>query len=336
MSRAAYRIADMHQANALAHTHAHSTAPLLLSLLSPILGELGAGQRGRALLKRLGVRRLAQRLLRTAVVEPQRDRADDVTVLIGIRNRTDHRLSLALRSIREQQYREAAVQAVVIDYGSEPIAAERAAAVCREFGASLVRVETTDVWSRSRCLNIGIRRATSKFLLTSDVDIIFSPSYITEAVQRLRESPLSIVCARMLDLPEPTSDVLRGASESAAGLRMHDLKPTSTPRLNWAYHPSIAMTYTAFYQFIRGYDEFYELWGSEDDDLFRRLTKLGLEANVIDSDDAFYLHQWHPKYENIPEDGREQSVKRNAERWRRMQSIVRNDASWGGGDALSL
>jgi glycosyltransferase involved in cell wall biosynthesis len=313
--------------------HEHANPPQMLSLLSPILGELGSRQRGRTLLKRLGVRSLARRFLRSAVVDRQREWADDVTVLIGIRNRSDHRLRLALRSIREQQYPSALVRALVVDYGSEPEAAQYTADVCREYNASLVRVDTTDVWSRARCLNIGIRRTRTKYLLTSDVDIIFSPSYVAEAVQALRGSPLSVVCSRMLDLPEHTAEALRLASLSEPSLRFHELKQSSSARHSWASHPSIAMTYTSFYHYIRGYDEFYELWGSEDDDLFSRLTKLGLERIVLTSDEAFYLHQWHAKYESIPAEGREQVVKRNAERWRRMQTIVRNDASWGGGES---
>lgn len=307
--------------------------PQMLRLLSSILDNVGSRPRGRSLLKRLGVRSLVKWFLRSAVVDRQREWPDDATVLIGIRNRTDHRLGLALRSIREQQYPSALVRAVVVDYGSEPAAAEHTAAVCHEYDASLVRVETTGVWSRARCLNIGIRRIGTKFLLTSDVDIVFSPSYVAEAVQALRESPLSVVCSSMLDLPEHTGDALRMASASKSSLRLDELKQSSLSRYNWGFHPSIAMTYTAFYRYIRGYDEFYELWGSEDDDLFGRLIKLGLERRVLTSHDAFYLHQWHPKYENIPAEGRAHVVARNAERRRRTQTIVRNDASWGAGEA---
>ncbi len=309
---------------------AHANPPRSISALSSILGVLGSKRRGRTLLNRLGVKRLARRWLRAAVVERQRQRPDDVTVLIGIRNRTDHRLGLALRGIREQQYPAELVHAIVVDYGSESSAVERSAEICREYGATHVRVETAGVWSRSRCLNVGIRRTTTKFVLTSDVDILFAPAYIAEAVQALRDSPLSVVCSRMLDLPEPTADKLRRTGESGAPLRLHEWKGLTSPRYEWAFHPSIAMTYTTFHHFIRGYDEFYELWGAEDSDLFSRLTNLGLEQRILTSDEAFYLHQWHPKYENVPVEGRQEAMQRNEERWRRVQSIVRNDASWGG------
>jgi GT2 family glycosyltransferase len=310
---------------------AHAHPPPAVTLLCAVHRLLGRRRRGRALLEALRLRRLARYWLRAAVVAPQRRRPDDVTVLIGVRDRTDHRLGLALRSIREQEYPAALLHALVVDYGSEPAAAGRTAEVCRDYQATYVRVETAGVWSRSRCLNVGVRRAATKFLLTSDVDILFAPAYVAEAVRALRESPLSVVCSRMLDLPEDTADELRRTGECGAPLRLHEWKRASTPRYGWRSHPSIAMTYTAFHQAIRGYDEFYELWGAEDVDLLRRLTKLGLERRALTSEAAFYLHQWHPKYENLPVEGRERAVRRNEERWRRLQTIVRNDASWGAG-----
>lgn len=76
------------------------------------------------------------------------------------------------------------------------------------------------------------------------------------------------------------------------------------------------MLHTALLHLIRGYDESYELWGGEDDDLFRRLVTLGLERRDLTSDEAFYLHQWHPEYEGIPAEGREQARQHSDDRWR--------------------
>lgn len=49
------------------------------------------------------------------------------------------------------------------------------------------------------------------------------------------------------------------------------------------------------------------------------------------TDQAFYLQQWHPRYENIPLNGRDRVVERNAARWRCVQAIARNGARWDGG-----
>ena len=52
------------------------------------------------------------------------------------------------------------------------------------------------------------------------------------------------------------------------------------------------MGYTTFFKAIRGFDEYYEEWGGEDDDLMRRFEYLGLTTQTP-PDQSFYLHQWH-------------------------------------------
>jgi hypothetical protein len=93
------------------------------------------------------------------------------------------------------------------------------------------------------------------------------------------------------------------------------------------------MTYTVFYKVVRGYDEYYQEWGSEDDDLMRRFMYLGLEPKVLDSGSC-YLHQWHPKYEGVPDGGDSACIQRNLAHLRRTHSIVRNGRDWGIADAV--
>lgn len=296
--------------------------PPALALLSTVNGALGRFGVGRSLLRELGVRRWARRWLRSVVAE-EGEGADDVTVLIGIRNRTDYRLRNALRSIRDQELPGSRVEAMVVDYGSAPSHAARTREACEEFGGRYVRVEGGPVWSRARCLNEGIRRATTTFLMTSDADILLSPGYLAEAIRLLRQRPLSVVCAPMLDLPPSSVEATRRAARLAGPLPLEAWRPSTRPRLDWDFHPSIAVTRTSFHRLVRGYDEAYEVWGDEDVDLMQRLRKLGLEP-VVPDDDVFYLHQWHPKHENVPEHAVEAAIARNRRVLESRHSIVRN------------
>jgi hypothetical protein len=79
---------------------------------------------------------------------------------------------------------------------------------------------------------------------------------------------------------------------------------------------------------VRGYDEYYQEWGSEDDDLMRRFKYLGLESRVLDSG-SFYLHQWHPKYEGLPDGRNTAQIERNRLYFEKNHSILRNDRDWG-------
>jgi predicted glycosyltransferase involved in capsule biosynthesis len=312
---------------ALSTTGGTRTPPTLW-LLSRLHGTLAGSRPGMALRRRLPLRALGRLWLRRAVVEALRDQPDDVTVVIGVRNRTDYRLGNALRSIRDQSHPSPLIRILVVDYGSEPRAAALVANVCREHGAQYVHVEEAGVWSRSRCLNVGIRRVETTFVLTSDVDILLSKDYLTQGIRALRKRPLSVVGSAMLDLPEEFTEVLRSAACDSGPLCLQEWKRRSAPRLDLAFHPSVTLTFTAFHHLIRGYDEHYELWGGEDVDLLRRLTRVGLQRELVDPS-AFYLHQWHPKYENIPEEGRLEMIRRNHEYLNSHYSIVRNDAGWG-------
>jgi len=309
---------------------AASNEHLGLEFLSHVLGRLGRSRHARRFLRTLRwrLRWLKCAWLRRAVLRHELVRPDDVTVLIGIRNRADHRIANALRSIREQKYPAHLIQIAVIDYGSEPTSAQLTKDVCQRHGAEYVRIDDAPIWSRSRCLNVGIRRATTKFLMTSDADVVLSPRYLSGALHVLTTSHLSVICSPMLDLPEDSTATFRRMAETGEDLQAETWKQSCSPRLGWDFHPSVAVSYTAFFQLIRGYDEYYELWGSEDDDLLRRLQYLGLQVQTLDAE-SFYLHQWHPKFEGVPGGKHAKQIQQNRLHLEISHSILRNDRSWG-------
>lgn len=302
--------------------------PLALRLLSGLHARLGGRSGGRHLLRGLRVRSLARVWLRETVLPEASGGRDDVTVLIGIRNRADHRLANALKSLRAQTHPADRTRTLVVDYGSEPDAARAAAKLCRRYGAERIRVDGTGVWSRGRCLNVGIRRVRTTFLMTSDADIVLSPRYLADAVRALRRRPLSVVCSPMFDLPADSVGSAQRAARPGEPLPLEAWKARSSPRFAWDFHPSIGVAYTAFYRLIRGYDEFYEVWGEEDDDLMQRLEKLGLTPRRLDTD-SFYLHQWHPKYEGVPGGEKADQIGRNVRHLGKTHSILRNGPDWG-------
>ena len=302
-------------------------APRLLASLSAAYEALGRWRVTRVI-GVLFLRSLARLWLERAVVEGEISRADDITVVIGTRNRADYRLENALRSIRSQTYPADLIRVVVVDYGSDPDCAARAAGLCRKYGAKYVRVDGVQIWSRSRCLNIGIRQADTKFLLSSDADIVFPPDYLSSCVEMLRAAPTSIVGSVMLDLPEHAAAVLEDSARTGDELQFDSWKQWCRPRHDHAIHPSICATYTAFFQVIRGYDEFYEVWGNEDEDLYRRFRYLGLKPRPL-GHGSFYMHQWHPESARGRDGKNADRVRRNQLYVARARSLLRNDVNWG-------
>jgi glycosyltransferase involved in cell wall biosynthesis len=254
-----------------------------------------------------------------------RDSTDrhDVTVLIGARNRSDHRLRNALMSIRAQDYPSHLVHIMLVDYGSDRESVPHMRALCAEFKAHYRRVEHLGVWNKAHCLNVGIREAQSTYILSTDVDIVFSESYVSEAVGELRRDPLQVIYSQSLDLPEATAKSHLSINPS----EINQLRHLATPRFA---HPSagINLARRSFYQMLNGYDEAFTVYGGEDDDLSRRFEYLGLVSGCV-APRAFYLHQWHPKHEGLEAQELTEHLTKNAEYLKRHHSIRRNPTGWG-------
>ncbi len=302
----------------------------MLTYLSRTHGALGAIRGVRRMLPAPLLQHLGRTWVQRSLLPRELSRTDDITVVIGVRDRADYRLVNALRSIRSQTYPADLVRIVLVDYGSAPVNAHLVRNLCDEHRADYERVDAAPVWSRSRCLNIGIRLADTKFVMTSDVDVVLSTRYLSDAVELLTTSPLSVVCSAMLDLPEESAEALERSARNGDDLQLETWKGWCRPRYDWQAHPSICIAYTALYQAVRGFDEYYEGWGYEDADLMRRLVYLGLVSETLSSG-SFYMHQWHAAAERGRYGANAKQTERNSAHFARSHSILRNDHGWGVG-----
>lgn len=268
-----------------------------------------------------------RRILLAEEVKRTKHTPDSITIVIGIRNRNDHRLRNALWSIANQNHPKQLTKIIVVDYGSNEEQLTAAIDLCNKFNAEIIFL-TASTWNKSKCLNYAIKRANTKFILSTDADVILPLNYISEMIASLKAHPLSAIYSRMMDLPDSKTDELRLISEMNLPVPFESLFHDTVARGPGHENAGINGTYTAFYQYIRGYDELYEGWGSEDNDLMSRFIRLGLDIISI-SKKASYLHQWHPKGEGIPYFG--ESAKRNREYYQHMKSIRRNKSGWGNG-----
>ena len=89
--------------------------------------------------------------------------------------------------------------------------------------------------------------------MVSDVDILFSPRYVFDAVALLRASPSSVVCAPMIDLPEESAEVPSAVGPRRRNPELETWKQWSTVRrVHGAdYRKSICITYAALFRAIR-------------------------------------------------------------------------------------
>ena len=268
--------------------------------------------------------------LRREVQTQEGDLPDDTTVVIGHRNRADYRLRNAIQSLKRQENPGGSVRILLVDYGSEPGQQSELRAIARDLAVELLTPSPRREWNRSHCLNIGIRHAATKYVLLSDVDVIFGPTYVAEAVRALREDPLAVVYSPCLHLPESSSPELEAAARRQGWLDPEPLRALGVIRTAGEFSTGMVMTRRRFLERVRGLDEFYHTWGVEDVDLSRRLLWLGLRPMSL-RQKSYYLHQWHPRQEGIPPEIVESAKARNTDHFERAVVIRRNPAGWGEG-----
>jgi glycosyltransferase involved in cell wall biosynthesis len=239
---------------------------------------------------------------------------DDVTVIAAIRDIPDHRIINAFDSIRSQDYPKQLIKIIFVDYSSMKKLIPKYKSLCENYDTEYIRLENKPIWNKSHALNIAIKKANSKYILSTDADIMFEKNYIKEAVKELQRDPYQYILARCLDAPE---DAMNETD-------YFKLKVISTYRSD-TINRGINMTLTHFYHKINGYDEGYTGWGAEDDDMIKRFRLLGLKKRDI-THISSYIHQWHPKsWGSINDEQR----KKNEDYFMNNHTIVRNKDGWG-------
>jgi predicted glycosyltransferase involved in capsule biosynthesis len=253
------------------------------------------------------------------IMASNKNTIDDIAVIIAVKNRYDYRIYNCLNSLKYQDYDSQKIKIIIVDYGSDSRCYEEIKSLENKYWVQLVRVKNKGEWNRSHAINIGIRKCRTKFVLTTDVDMVFEKNYISEAIKQMKKETRGIVLSNMLDTSEGD---IKGVIDIS---RDYDsIKRTAKKR---TIGKSINLSFRYYYKRIRGYDEGFKVWGGEDLDIIRRFLMLGLKIINI-SEKSSYLHQWHPKHEGVKKKDIDRAMKFNR-KYLELKGIKRNKAGWG-------
>ncbi|WP_258101574.1 glycosyltransferase [Marinoscillum pacificum] len=240
-----------------------------------------------------------------------------LSIIFGFKNRDTVRVRRCLDSLQQQSLKEFHV--CFVDYGSEDnVSGEIQALVQRYSFCKYVHVPSQgQFWNRGHALNIGVRQSKpSEYILTTDIDLVFPPNFIENLIGYLR----------------PDREVHFSARDLSQGFDrwgdLHHGKLYGESRPNTALGLAQAVLREKF-EAINGFDEFYCIWGVEDEDLSERLTQIGVETKWVYRDDCVLYHQWHPtsgrRNFNLPSRWQEFLVKYKEGN----KSSIRNSEDWG-------
>lgn len=214
-----------------------------------------------------------------------------ITIIFAYRNRDLERIEISLESLNNQTSKKFDV--IFVDYGSSNVFSKPLQELVSSY--PFVKYEYVGheglLWNKSKAFNYGIRKTETPYILTADVDLIFSPETITLLEKQAQPSSFTLFKYGYLSKKNSQS-ILKDTP-------FNTLKPDHYGDVNGVgLYPKNAL------EEIRGFDEFYHFYGSEDEDLFERLINAGFEKKF--EVETLFLHQWHPRYP----DGNEKKLER--------------------------
>jgi len=199
------------------------------------------------------------------------------SIIIAFRDRELLRVENCLNSLVQQKYQD--FEIILIDQGSTKFLSEQLIVLVNRYEKTSYNFNNTRglYWNKSNALNIGIKKAKGEFVIIADVDLIFPEYFLETILQKVTDS--NFITFNALYLPEyqnPQTLLLKNFQNKFysgfIGLCVIPLKTIIE---------------------IRGYDEFYQIWGCEDEDIIKRLISAGLTRVHLLNDIIPIYHQWH-------------------------------------------
>ncbi|EGV44460.1 glycosyltransferase [Bizionia argentinensis JUB59] len=244
-------------------------------------------------------------------------------IIYPYRNREVSCVEFSLKSLQAQTNKNFKV--IFIDYGSEDSYAHAAEEVVNkfDFATYLYIGHAGLLWNKSKALNYGIKKAQSAFIITADVDVLFSNNFIETASKLVELNSYSLFKIGYLS-----------KQVTLQQQKQLNLNTIETTHIGDTF--GIGLFSKSTLESVGGLDEFFHFYGSEDEDLNYRIQLSGAIANSCG--ELLLYHQWHERYPQKRDNQltpvpRLKNIMRINQRqflWHTAQKIVHpNSKNWG-------
>ena len=249
-----------------------------------------------------------------------------LVAVLPVRNRSAERVFASGKSLLACSG-DFDITLVVSDYGSDN--GGEIKKVANILGATYIRQEAS-YWNKPHCLNVAISQSSSEFILCADIDIVWHPDAIRNAlsIMRIEKSQRKVLAFQSRDLP---SDMTEMILEDGEVRSWEELEASATIHSTWGN--GILLFQRKVWQEIGGYDERLSVYGVEDMDFCRRAQLAGAKFIWSEPMKSRIYHVWHPRLDKVSLPGPfNRALERNRNVWRHDRSVVRNVSSWRGGE----
>lgn len=232
--------------------------------------------------------------------------AYDIAIVVSTFERPGH-LERCLASLEAQRGVEGRFEVVVSDDGSRDDTLDRVAAITERVAFPLsFTTHRHDGFRLSRCRNEGVAASTADFLLFTDGDCVLPPGHLLAHLEERRPGAVTAGGCVRLDqaaTERVTEDVIRRGDTARLvlpkefrRLRSKAFRAAVYQWLRVPMRPRLSGidigVWRSDFERVNGFDERFVGWGLEDQDLQRRLERIGVTIRSILHRTAA-IHLWH-------------------------------------------
>ena len=201
-----------------------------------------------------------------------------ISIVIGYKNRDLTRVIKNLDSLANQSLKD--FELIFIDYGSDELIAQETKVLVSKYDFAKYYYSDTKgwFWNRAHALNTGIKKANGDIILLYDIDLIVEKDFIKKISALNYENNFYTFSCFYL----PQHFDLQNKVLEKDGIHYEQ-----------NYVGLCAVNKSVVFN-IEGFDEYFMVWGGEDDDLYQRLVNKGLQRNQVQTAEYKVFHQWHP------------------------------------------
>ncbi len=199
-----------------------------------------------------------------------------ISIIVGYRNRDLDRVKRSIASIAKQSYKN--FELIFVDYGSNmDVSASVNEYIESHDFAKYIYVDSKGMfWNRAQALNIGTKYSSGDILLYYDIDLIIPNTFLEQLVTKdFNQCFYSFSCYYLNADYNYLEDI---------NLDIRNVK--------YSYVGMCAIS-KQLIDVVDGYDEFYMVWGVEDDDLYKKLNLSGCSRIELGYPEFRIYHQPH-------------------------------------------
>ena len=200
-------------------------------------------------------------------------------IIYCFRNKDAKRVKNSLDTLALQTTKNFNV--IFIDYGSDENIAEQTKSLCLNYNfCKYIYVDTLGkIWNRADALNHGFYFSEAEHVFTSDIDMLFYPTFIEEVLKSLNENEVKFYGVGYLS-EKQTNNI--------------NVNTITTLKYKKSKNYALGMMLVSknIIKKINGYNSFYAIWGQEDNDIKYRIETNGFTTKFED-EKIYLLHQYH-------------------------------------------